>query len=149
MSDSSFIMIPMTYALPAKPLVSPGETALPLSLGFPVRLWPKRNDAAAFDWWGRCERASDLKLCPQKLRKGALKPLKQLVHVNLCTAWEALSTRRGKAEPAISSAFRPASRVTVSGRGRARRQDMPSRQPRETTKTDFIEHHHLRLAGER
>src|ERR1700690_700025 len=45
---------------------------------------PKRNDAAAFEWWRRRERASDLKLCPQKLRKGALKPLKQLVHVNLC-----------------------------------------------------------------
>jgi hypothetical protein len=53
---------------------------------------PKRYDAAAFDWWRRCERASDLKVCPQKLRKGALKPLKQLVHVNLCVAWEALSS---------------------------------------------------------
>jgi hypothetical protein len=30
----------MTYACLAKPLVSLGETALPLSLGFSVRLWP-------------------------------------------------------------------------------------------------------------
>jgi hypothetical protein len=45
---------------------------------------PKRNDGAAFDRWRRRECAGDLKLCPQKLRKGALKPLKQLVPINLC-----------------------------------------------------------------
>ena len=53
---------------------------------------PKRNDAAVFDGWRRCERASDLNPCPQKLRKGALKPLKQLVRVNLCAPWEVSST---------------------------------------------------------
>jgi hypothetical protein len=135
MSDSSFIMIPMTYAPPAKPLVSPGETALPLSLGFPVRLWPKRNDAAVFDWWGRCERASDLKLCPQKLRKGALKPLKQLVHVNLCAAWEALSTAGERRSLQSPPRFAPPVELPYPGevaplsllQRRARRQDLPSR----------------------
>jgi hypothetical protein len=120
MSDSAFIMIPMTYATSCETARSAWRNGPSAFAGFSRFVsGPKRNDAAAFDWRRRCERASDLELCPQKLRKGALKPLKQLVHVNLCAAWESSSTRGGKAEPAISSAFRPASRVAVSGRGRA------------------------------
>jgi hypothetical protein len=119
MSDSAFIMIPMTYALPCETVRFAWRNGLSAVAGFSgSSLARNKTTLPVFDWWRRCERASDLKLCPQKLRKGALKPLKQLVHVNLCAAWEALSSR-GKAEPAISSAFRPASRVAVSGRGRA------------------------------
>src|ERR1700733_11165854 len=75
---------------------------------------PKRNDAAAFDWWRRCEGASDLKLCRQKLRKAALKPLKQLVHVNLCAPPGKYRLPPRKAERGISSAFR-SHRIGLSG----------------------------------
>jgi hypothetical protein len=37
-------------SIDAKRIVSLGETALPLSLGFRFVSGPKRNDAAAFDW---------------------------------------------------------------------------------------------------
>jgi hypothetical protein len=60
--------------------------------------------------------------------------------------------RQGKAEPAISSAFRPSSRVPYPGQAalaaricRAANRAKPARKP---TKTDFVEHHHLRLRGE-
>ena len=75
---------------------------------------PKRNDAAAFDWWRRCERASDLKLCRQKLRKAELKPLKQLVHVNLGARPRKYRLPPRKAEPGISFAFR-SHRIGLSG----------------------------------
>jgi hypothetical protein len=61
-------------------------------------------------------------------------------------------TRQGKAEPAISSAFRPSRRVPYPGQAalaaricRAANRAKPARKP---TKTDFVEHHHLRPRGE-
>jgi hypothetical protein len=70
----------------------------------------------------------------------------------LVRAPKRLSNRQGKAEPAISSAFRPASRVPYPGQAalaaricRAANRAKPARKP---TKTDFVEHHHLRLRGE-
>jgi hypothetical protein len=146
-------MIPMTYATSC-------ETALPLSLGFPVCLWPETKRRCRLRLVRRCERASDLELCSQKLRKGALKPLKQLVHVNLCAPWEALSTGGERRSPQSPPRFAPPVELPYPGEAallsllqrRARRQDMraanrakPARKP---TKTDFIEHHHLRLRGE-
>jgi hypothetical protein len=70
----------------------------------------------------------------------------------LVRAPKRLSNRQGKAEPAISSAFRPSSRVPYPGQAalaaRICRAANRAKPARKSTKTDFVEHHHLRLRGE-
>ena len=135
MSDSAFIMITMTYALPCETARFAWRNGPSAVAGFSgSSLARNETTLPVFDWWRRCERASDLKVCPQKLRKGALKPLKQLVHVNLCVAWEALSSaveRRSlqsppRFAPPVELPY-PGEAALLSLQRSARRQDMPSR----------------------
>src|ERR1700678_3155162 len=102
----------------AKPLVSLGETFLPLFLGFRFAARPKRNDPPAST--ARPHGHTDgLKAPPTKSRKSALKPLKSFARVNLCAHPKGLANARGRRSLRSPPRFAPPSRVGGSGTGHA------------------------------
>jgi len=115
MSDSALIMIPMTYEHRCETNCFAWRNGPSVFAGFSVSSLARNETTQPPSTGGGVANAQgDLKLCRQKLRKAALKPLKQLVHVNLCARPRKHRLPPRKAEPGISSAFR-SHRIGLSG----------------------------------
>ena len=103
MSDSALIVIPMTYEHRCETNRFASRNGPSAFAGFSVSSVARNETTQPPSTGGGPANASDLRLCPQKLRKGALKQLEDLLNYMILIGLRSWPTRALKSPSALVS----------------------------------------------